>query len=84
MTFAGCMPGGVHPGRISSERGFTMIATHNVKVNGRWYAAGEEVPDQQQVIAEAVQIPAKEESAEEKPVEQEAKPKTAARRKASK
>ena len=62
-----------------------MIATHNIKVNGRWYAAGEEVPDQQQVIEEAVQIPEKEETAEEeKPVEKEEKPKTAARRKVSK
>ena len=25
-----------------------MIATHNVKVNGRWYAAGEEIPEVKQ------------------------------------
>lgn len=55
-----------------------MIATHNIKVNGRWYAAGEEVSDQQQVIEEAMQIPVTESVAEEKPVKEEAeqKPKT--------
>ena len=62
-----------------------MIATHNIKVNGRWYAAGNEVPDQQQVIAEAVAIPEKEEPVEEKPVKEEQKPKnTAQRRRTSK
>ena len=23
-----------------------MIATHNIKVNGRWYAAGERIPEE--------------------------------------
>ena len=27
--------------REKLERGFTMIATHNIKVNGRWVQAGE-------------------------------------------
>ena len=61
-----------------------MIATHNIKVNGRWYAAGQEVPEQKQDTREAVK--AQKAKAEEpvaevpevKPVEteQEDKPKT--------
>ena len=63
-----------------------MIATHNIKVNGRWIRAGEEYETEQ---AE-VQVTAEE--AEHKPEKQEApveaaekkaeeKPKTASRRK---
>lgn len=55
-----------------------MIATYNIKVNGRWYAAGEEVPDQQQVIEEVVNIHETEESVKEKPAKEETdqKPRT--------
>lgn len=74
----------MHPGKISTERGFTMIATHNIKVNGRWYAAGEEVPEQKSEnvkVAETV----REESVKEEPIQEEApkaeKPKTTTRRK---
>ena len=63
-----------------------MIATHNIKVNGRWILAGEEYEP------EAVVTPEKAEEAERKPEKQEApvettekkaeeKPKTASRRK---
>lgn len=48
-----------------------MIATYNIKVNGRWYAAGEEVPDQQQVIEEVVNIPETEKPVKEKPAKEE-------------
>ena len=57
-----------------------MIATHNIKVNGRWYAAGEVVPDQQQVIAKAVETPKAEKPVEETPVKEEQKPKSTAQR----
>ena len=51
-----------------------MIATHNIKVNGRWVAAGEEYepeipvneePAEMLETAEAVEEPAEEKSAEE-------------------
>ena len=61
-----------------------MIADHNIKVNGRWYAAGEEVPEQKPEkvkVAESV----REESVKEEPIQEEApkaeKPKTTTRRK---
>ena len=63
-----------------------MIATHNIKVDGRWYKAGEELPGEQMTmqIAETAEEPkATQEPAEEKKAEP--KPKTAAnRRKANK
>ena len=30
-----------------------MIATHNIKVNGRWYAAGETIPEEKPEEAKA-------------------------------
>jgi len=62
-----------------------MIADHNIKVNGRWYAAGEEVPEQKPEKVKATE-PVREESVKEEPIQEEApkaetKPKTAARRK---
>ena len=47
-----------------------MIAMHNIKVNGKWYRAGEEVPEK---AAKAVK---KEAPAETKPVEPIAEEKT--------
>ena len=83
MNFAGVYADGCTPGRISTERGFTMIATHNIKADGRWYAAGEVVPDQQITMAVVENGAEPEVAAEEKKAEP--KPKTAAnRRKASK
>lgn len=78
------------PGQISHERGFTMIATHNIKVNGRWYSAGDVIPDAAQKQAELPVEPVKEEPenapktpAEEPKEEPKAQPraKSAARRK---
>ena len=45
-----------------------MIATHNVKVNGRWYSAGEEIPEEKPVKAETK---AEEPKAEQPVAEQE-------------
>lgn len=65
-----------------------MIATHNIKVNGRWIRAGEEYEPEQVVtpkkVEEAERKP--EEQVQEAPVEvaekkAEEKPKTASRRK---
>jgi len=43
-----------------------MIATHNIKVNGRWYSAGEEIPERP---VHTRTFPMKKEAAqEEKPV----------------
>jgi len=50
-----------------------MIATHNIKVNGRWYAPGEEYPCVEPV--EKADETVKEEKAEE-PVKEEQKPET--------
>ena len=64
-----------------------MIATHNIKVNGRWIRAGEEYEP------ERVATPKRAEKAEPKPVVQEdvpaekveePKPRSTSRRKASK
>lgn len=50
-----------------------MIATHNIKVNGRWYHAGEELPGEEtapkkaEKPAEVKEIPAAEEPAKEEP-----------------
>ena len=58
-----------------------MIATHNIKVNGRWYAAGdtlpEEAPKQEELVIE------QEVHEKQEPVKEEVKaekPKTSARR----
>lgn len=63
-----------------------MIATHNIKVNGRWYAAGEEVPEEKEQkvekkpakVTEEHEVPKVEEKAEAE------KPRSATRRKVSK
>ncbi len=34
-----------------------MIATHNIKVNGRWYRAGEVIPETKPVKAEKKEEP---------------------------
>lgn len=60
-----------------------MIAKHNIKVNGRWYAAGETIPEEpkQITMAEAME-PAKEpENAPEKAPEAPAKPKAIRKKK---
>ena len=60
-----------------------MIATHNIKVNGRWYAAGEILPEEpeQMTMAEAME-PAKEPEKEpEKAPEEPAKPKAIRKKK---
>ena len=63
-----------------------MIATHNIKVNGRWYAAGEEIPEEKERKAEKKPVKVAEEpevpQAEEKT--EPAKPRTTTRRKVSK
>lgn len=60
-----------------------MIATHNIKVNDRWYRAGEEIPEQ--VVAEQVTIPeVKDEPVKVEEPKEEPKPRTATRRKAAK
>jgi len=33
-----------------------MIATHNIKVNGRWYAAGETIPEDRKEEAKATDL----------------------------
>jgi hypothetical protein len=89
-----------HPGKISDERGFTMIATYNVKVNGRWYHAGEELPGTAKKPAPVKEpVPEKEQVKEPEPVPEqigfpigeepvteptEEKPKTASRRRTGK
>ena len=62
-----------------------MIATHNIKVNGRWYKAGEEYEAEQPRQEEpAAEIPVTEVPAEE-PAQKEPEPapkaRTSARRK---
>lgn len=64
-----------------------MIARYNIKVNGRWYAAGETIPEEpeQMTMAEAME-PAKEpekepEKAPEKAPEAPAKPKAIRKKK---
>ena len=58
MTFPGDAPVDASPGKISYERGFTMIAKHNVKVNGQWYYAGQEVPETPRQAAKPAVKPA--------------------------
>ena len=64
---------------------FAMIATHNIKVNGRWIHAGEEYEPEAVVTTEHAEEPAKPEvqaePAEEAEKKAEEKPKTASRRK---
>lgn len=69
-----------------------MKATHNIKLNGRWYAAGEELPEEPKAPAKAPEvkkeapaeivpeIPAEPEKTEE-PAKEEPKPRNANRRK---
>ena len=68
-----------------------MIATYNIKVNGRWIHAGEEIPEEPKRIeskpakAEPVAAPVEAKKDEEKAKPVEAKPKTTpTRRKSSK
>lgn len=67
-----------------------MIATHNIKVNGRWYSAGDEIPEpvkQKKPVEAKKPEPEKAGTPEVKTetvVEEPLKPKTATRRKASK
>jgi hypothetical protein len=69
-----------------------MIANHNVKVNGRWYAAGEMLPGTQEepkgrTARTGSRAPKQEEApntAETPEVPQEEKPKTAQRNKTAK
>ena len=76
------------PGQISYERGFTMIATHNIKVNGRWVAAGEEYKEEaekkpaRKPAEPKAEKPAEEEKAAE-PVQEEKPKNTSRRRKTS-
>lgn len=62
-----------------------MIATHNIKVNGRWIQAGESYEEQKEAAVQkdpAPEVP--EAKAEETPAEEpkaEAKPRTTTRRK---
>ena len=75
-------------GKISYERGFTMIATHNIKVDGRWIAAGEHYGQEsmEEIYAAALANNAPAAEPEAEPAEElkaETKPKTT-RRKASK
>lgn len=55
-----------------------MIATHNIKVNGQWFKAGEEIPEAKQEQIELTEVK------EEKPVKELpriVKPGVAAKRK---
>lgn len=72
-----------------------MIATCNIKVNGRWIRAGEsyELPEEKTArkkpVKEEPEIPAEEKKAEEKPAAEEKpkaepKPRTTTRRKTTK
>ena len=63
-----------------------MIATHNIKVNGRWYRAGEEYKlPKENAAEEPVSVPdipsVKVEEPEAEAPKEEAKPKTTSRRK---
>lgn len=64
-----------------------MIATHNIKVNGRWILAGQEYEPEQVVTPNKAEKAAQPEvQVQEAPVEEaekkaEVKPKTASRRK---
>lgn len=60
-----------------------MIATHNIKVNDRWYKAGEEIPEEKkavQKVKEEVVPEAKEEPVPAEEPKTEEKPKTTATR----
>lgn len=72
-----------------------MKATHNVKINGRWYSAGEELPEQKPVkvvknkpeekkVPESEPVNEEQKPAETETVKEEPKPKSTARRKISK
>ena len=60
-----------------------MIATHNIKVNGRWYRAGEEVPEQAETSkkeekpVEKTEAPKAEKPAEKEEPKVESKPRSA-------
>lgn len=62
-----------------------MIATHNIKVNGRWYHAGEELPGEEtapkkaEKPVEVPEVPKEEEPVKEEPVKEEAVKETKAR-----
>ena len=65
-----------------------MIATHNIKVNGRWYKAGEEVPEIKESktpVQEPAEVKAPaDEVKEEDSVKDEPTPKTSNRRRNAK
>ena len=59
-----------------------MIATHNIKVNGEWYTAGQEIPETKEQLEmelpkAEVEIPVKEEPASAEPVKEEKTPEPA-------
>ena len=57
-----------------------MIATHNIKVNGRWYHAGEELPEAKADPKKAEKpVEAPEVSEPETPVKEEPKTETKAK-----
>lgn len=61
-----------------------MIATHNIKVNGKWYKAGEEIPEEKKEVLKQKEEAVPEVKEEPIPAEEqkeEPKPKTASRRK---
>ena len=64
-----------------------MIATHNIKVNGRWYSAGEEVPETKESgipVQEPAEVKAPAAEVKEEPVKAEPTPKTSNRRRNAK
>jgi len=75
MNLPGNASSGAFPGEI--ERGFTMIATHNIKVNGMWYSAGQEIPEAKRTRQAAKPVVVSEEPKAEASVE--AKTETKAR-----
>ena len=63
-----------------------MIATHNIKVNGRWVKPGEEYGEEKKAAPKKVSEPVKEpeNNAAEVPVKEEPKARSTTRRKVSK
>lgn len=60
-----------------------MIATHNVKVNGKWYPAGSEIPEAEKPKEEKkpakAETPAEVKKQEEKPKAAQTRRRTAAK-----
>ena len=57
-----------------------MKATHNIKIDGRWYRAGDELPAEKKVKAEPVMVPETPEAEVPKEEPAKAAEKTAASR----